>query len=130
MSIKERLKEYLQEKGVKIAEFERSIGVSPTYVYKMSSLGSEILAKIKEEYSDINLNWLIAGSGEMLVLQQENNPYSVSKKTNKARFENKVETALEQINKRLAQLEKSKPKKTSTSSGSTSKTQDSYRKTG
>ena len=61
MNIKERLKEYLQERNIKISEFERTIEVSPTYVHKISSLGSDILARIKEEYPDIDLNWLVTG---------------------------------------------------------------------
>jgi monoamine oxidase len=64
MNIKERLREYCNEKGVKVATFERTTGLSEGYVHKMKSLGSDILERIKQEYPDMDLNWLITGKGE------------------------------------------------------------------
>ena len=65
-TIKERLGQYLKTKKIGVSEFERSIGMAPSHFYKVNSLGSDIVAKISNEYPDLNLNWLLAEKGEML----------------------------------------------------------------
>ena len=65
-SVKQRLIEFIKKKNLRIANFERNIGMSEGYVHKLKSLGADNLLKIKEEYPDINLNWLITGEEQML----------------------------------------------------------------
>lgn len=68
--ILERLKEYIDKKGITIAAFERSIGMSNASFGKSlkngKAIGTDKLENILRMYQDINLIWLLTGQGEML----------------------------------------------------------------
>lgn len=73
MKIIQRIYQYINEKDLRPAEFERMIGVSNGYISKMyarlSDIGEGVLMRIIENCPDLNPMWLILGTGEML-----NNP--------------------------------------------------------
>ncbi|SFL16945.1 hypothetical protein [Proteiniphilum acetatigenes] len=77
MKIIQRLYQYINEKGVRPAEFERMIGVSNGYISKMyarlSDVGEGILLQIIENCPDLNPMWLILGRGEMFNDPGDNN---------------------------------------------------------
>ncbi len=77
MKIIQRLYQYINEKGVRSAEFERMIGVSNGYISKMyarlSDVGEGILLQIIENCPDLNPMWLILGRGEMFNDPGDNN---------------------------------------------------------
>ena len=90
MSVKERLKIYIKHSDLSNKAFEISINVSNGYINNISkSIGIEILEKIVEKYSNLNLDWLISGRGEMLRNAEE-----------------KKEELYEKDNKYIASLEK------------------------
>lgn len=66
-----RLKEYIDYKGISIAGFERSIGMSNASFGKSlknkGSIGADKLEYILKCYPDLNLYWLVTGRGDMLV---------------------------------------------------------------
>lgn len=68
--IVERLKQYIDEKGITIAAFEKSIGMSNASFGKSlknkGAIGSDKLENILSVYSDINPEWLLTGEGSML----------------------------------------------------------------
>lgn len=69
-TVKERLSEYLKTKRITKAEFGRSIGVSASYVTSMrdngrASIGVEKIERIRQRYPDLNIEWLLTGSGKM-----------------------------------------------------------------
>lgn len=68
--ILERIKEYIDKKGISIAAFERSIGMSNASFGKSlkngKAIGTDKLENILKIYSDINPNWLLTGEGSML----------------------------------------------------------------
>lgn len=68
--ILKRLKEYIDQKGITIAAFEKSIGMSNASFGKSlksgGAIGSNKLEKILIRYPDINPAWLIAGEGSMI----------------------------------------------------------------
>lgn len=69
-TVKERLSEYLKAKRITKAEFGRSIGVSASYVTSMrdngrASIGVEKIERIRQKYTDLNIEWLLTGSGKM-----------------------------------------------------------------
>ncbi|WP_298650034.1 hypothetical protein [uncultured Proteiniphilum sp.] len=70
MKIIQRIYHYLNEKGLRPAEFERMIGVSNGYLSKMytrlSDVGEGVLMQIIENCPDLNPMWLVLGTGEML----------------------------------------------------------------
>lgn len=68
--ILERIKAYMDYKGIKIAPFEKSIGMSNASFGKSlknnGSIGTDKLENILSIYSDINPAWLLTGEGDML----------------------------------------------------------------
>jgi hypothetical protein len=58
-TLKERLGLYLKTKKIGVSEFERSLGMAPSHFYKVNSIGSDLVAKISNEYPDLDLNWLL-----------------------------------------------------------------------
>lgn len=68
--ILERIKAYMDYKGIKIAPFEKSIGMSNASFGKSlknnGSIGTDKLENILLIYSDINPVWLLTGEGQML----------------------------------------------------------------
>lgn len=67
----DRLKEYIDIKGISIAAFERSIGMSNASFGKSlkqgKGIGSDKLEKILSIYPDLNPAWLLTGEGEILL---------------------------------------------------------------
>lgn len=68
--ILERIKEYIDQKGITIAAFERSIGMSNASFGKSlknkGGIGTDKLENILSIYTDISPNWLLTGEGDML----------------------------------------------------------------
>lgn len=65
--MKQRIKEYLKYKGIKIIEFSATIGVSNAYVSSIKrSIQPDKLARIQRAYPDLNIEWLVTGVGNML----------------------------------------------------------------
>lgn len=66
--LKERLKDYIRSKGMRISKFEKTIDASSGYVNNISKgIGETYLNRILEIYSDLSLEWLYTGKGNMLV---------------------------------------------------------------
>lgn len=67
MSVKDRIKLFCKAEGITITAFESSIGASNGYVNAITkSIGLDKLYLLLEKYPNINLEWLLAGKGEML----------------------------------------------------------------
>ena len=68
--ILERLKEYIDYKGISIAAFERSIGMANASFGKSlkrhGSIGTDKLENILSVYKDISPQWLLLGKGGMI----------------------------------------------------------------
>ena len=65
--IKDRLLDFINSRGISQREFALRIGVSTSYISNIvKSIGSDVLAKIMEEYPELNIGWLISGKGSML----------------------------------------------------------------
>ena len=66
-TIKERLVAYLELKRISKSEFGRRIGVSNAFVTSLKkSISPDKLQLIKEEFPDLNIEWLQFGFGSML----------------------------------------------------------------
>ena len=72
--ILERIKQYIDLKGISISAFERSIGMSNASFGKSlkngGAIGSDKLENILKIYPDISPSWLMTGTGEMLRSEQ------------------------------------------------------------
>lgn len=67
MSVKERIKQYIDYKGISTRQFTISIGVSPSYVSNMNkSIQPDKLDSIAKHYPDLNTGWLMTGEGQMI----------------------------------------------------------------
>lgn len=70
MSVKDRVKEYLAFKNMKVSSFEKEIGVSNSYVNNIvSSIPPKKIKTIREKFPDLSIDWLITGEGEMIHLE-------------------------------------------------------------
>lgn len=67
-TIRERLTAYLELKDISKSEFGRRIGVSNAFVTSLKkTISPEKLQKIRDEFPDLNLDWLQFGSGKMIL---------------------------------------------------------------
>jgi hypothetical protein len=66
MSIQERIRQYINYKGITPYKFCKDLGLSQGYLDKSGSIGTDKYLKIIEYYPEINPYWLLTGKGEML----------------------------------------------------------------
>ncbi|MCF0219110.1 MAG: transcriptional regulator [Muribaculaceae bacterium] len=68
--ILQRLKTYIDNRGISIAAFEKSVGMSNASFSKAlkggGAIGSDKLENILSVYCDISAQWLLTGEGDML----------------------------------------------------------------
>lgn len=73
-SIMQRIKEYIDSKGITNAAFERSVNMANASFGKLlktgGSIGVDKLERIIKVYPDISVYWLILGQGEMISSEQ------------------------------------------------------------
>ena len=66
-----RFKAYLDAKGIKNAQAERDCGLSngliASAIHKNAALGSDKLEQILIAYPDLSAEWLLRGTGHMLI---------------------------------------------------------------
>lgn len=111
MRLIERLQDYLVYSNISAYAFEHSCKLSNGYLGKQlkgkGSVGSDILERIKENYIDLSLIWLVTGKGKMLLsapasinqmptfeLNEEQNIYFTSK-----------DEVIKLLNKQITKLE-------------------------
>ncbi|MCO5254181.1 MAG: hypothetical protein M9892_07460 [Bacteroidetes bacterium] len=72
----ERIKEFIDYKGISIKKFEEIIGYSngafASQLKRKRSIGVDKLENILSFFPEINPNWLITGEGNMLLSESEN----------------------------------------------------------
>lgn len=68
MGLKDRLMQFISYKGLDIAVFERSVGLSNGAVHKVGDgTRNKTIDRISDIYPDLNTVWLKTGVGEMLI---------------------------------------------------------------
>mgnify|MGYP003291035263 CR=1 FL=1 len=69
MNIAERINKFVESEGITIAFLERNCGLSNGTIYRISKQQSTMtltgIQKIKAQYPNLNLNWLISGEESM-----------------------------------------------------------------
>lgn len=69
--MKERLKQLIDYYGISTNLFSQKIGVSEGTIRKIltqnTTIRSDTLEKISQNFTEINMDWLITGRGEMLL---------------------------------------------------------------
>lgn len=67
--IKQRILQFIDLKNISKREFCKKIGINPSHLGNSnlkSDFSGDILSKILLNYSEVNIEWLILGKGEML----------------------------------------------------------------
>lgn len=66
MTVKDRVKEFCKAENSTVSAFETSIGVANGYVNAISkSIGLDKIKTILEKYPNLNIEWLLVGTGDM-----------------------------------------------------------------
>lgn len=74
-TVKQRLREFIQSKGISTRQFCNTIGVSPAFVSNIvKSIQPDKIDSIAKHYPEINTGWLLTGEGQML--KPTKNPFS------------------------------------------------------
>lgn len=77
MSVKQRIKEFVEYKKISERQFCLSIEVSPAYISAMrTSIQPDKVLKIASRYPELNVGWLMTGEGSMIKATIKN--YEVS----------------------------------------------------
>lgn len=94
--ILERLKEYIDYRGISVAAFERSIGMANASFGKSlknkGAIGTDKLEKILRTYPEISPAWLLTGIGEMIITKRTPENPPVQKIANNEYKDNKNQT--------------------------------------
>ena len=67
MTTKDRLHEFLEAKKLSKRQFYAQTGLSNGFLDKGESIGSDNLEKIISVYTELSLQWLVTGQGDMLL---------------------------------------------------------------
>lgn len=88
MSVKERIKLFLEYKGMSQSAFEKRCGLSNGYVNNIrKSISDDILQKVVLTFPELNPVWLRMGEGKMLLKEEvvdvhrNDNPHVLTDKT-------------------------------------------------
>ncbi len=66
MGATDRVRQYIDFKGITRYKFCRDLGFSNKFLDNSSNMGTDKACKILRQYPDINPEWLITGDGDML----------------------------------------------------------------
>ena len=65
VTVRDRIKLFLQHLGIGQNNFEAKVGWSNGYINNTKSISADKLRQVINEYPQLNVNWLITGKGEM-----------------------------------------------------------------
>lgn len=66
LSVKERIKLFLQHLKIGQNNFEAKVGWSNGYINNTKNISADKLNQVVNEYPQLNIEWLITGKGEMI----------------------------------------------------------------
>lgn len=101
MGTTERIKIYIEYKGISKHAFCKATGFANGFLDKNSNIGSDKFEKIIEIYPDVNPEWLINGRGNMLrngeYISQQPNKKNVEYKSNEMTDQNQMISFLKEL---------------------------------
>jgi len=132
-----RLKQFIENQEKSVRAFEINIGASDGLIRRAitndTDIQSKWIGKICEKYPNISLEWLIMGEGEMLLNKETRQPKTIQNNDDMLRSQQatieKLSAHIEKLQDDL-DVERGGRKKSTASSGSTSRTNATLRKTG
>lgn len=66
MGASDRVKQYIDYKGISKYKFCKDLGFSNKFLDNSSNMGTDKACKILHHYPEVNAQWLLTGEGEML----------------------------------------------------------------
>lgn len=66
MTVKDRIQQYIEYKGISVYRLEASAELSKGYWAKTKSISADVVMKISRIYTDLSSEWLLRGEGSML----------------------------------------------------------------
>lgn len=73
-TVKQRLIEFIEYKGISINMFLKQCGLSGGYIRAMRvSMQPDAVSKVATAFPDLNTGWLLTGVGDMLLRPEEKN---------------------------------------------------------
>lgn len=107
----DRLKQYIEFKGLTVASVERSLGMSNGALAKPiknhTAIGSDKLQNILAFCPDLSLSWLFFGRGSMIIGEGTSSPVNekiISLQAQNELLQNQLETAQTKIEEQAKQL--------------------------
>lgn len=77
-TVKDRVRQFIKYKGLRMKDFESACGLSSGYVTSMrKGFGDEKLSNVLTAYPDLNRDWLLYGEGKMIRDSLEDPPQVV-----------------------------------------------------
>lgn len=67
MNVNDKLLQYLDFKGLSQRQFTQSLSMAEGVLRRGKNIGSGYLARIRRNYPDLNLNWVLFDEGEMII---------------------------------------------------------------
>ena len=111
MRLIERLQDYLVQSNITAYAFEHTCGLSNGYLGKQlkgkGAVGSDILERIKENYTDLSIVWLVTGRGKMFVTIPDNssNVYTTELEEEQKLYFTSKDEVIKLLNRQQARLE-------------------------
>ena len=106
--ILERLKQYIDFKGISVAAFERSIGMANASfgksLKKQGAIGTDKLENILNIYPDISPMWLLKGEGNMILTNESAQPVQEATPTYLLNMISEKDTLIRQQAEELGEL--------------------------
>lgn len=118
LSDKEKIKQFLDYKGISKNKFYVQTGLSVGFLDSGNSLGVDRLRTIVNIYPDLNIEWIVTGEGSMIKPKQttaNNSTFLEILKEKDARIEKYIREN-ERLSIRVKQLESEMPNTVSASS--------------
>lgn len=70
MDVKSKIQQYLDYYGISANKIENEAGLSNGYWRKTKSISANVVSDILGIYSDLSAEWLLRGTGSMLLSEQ------------------------------------------------------------
>lgn len=77
-TVKGRILLFVKSQGIKKSEFERKCMLSNGYLNSVNNIGSKKIEQMLVAYPELNREWLLFGSGEMLNEKPNNEPQNTA----------------------------------------------------
>src|SRR5690606_33427269 len=103
MTAVKRMLQYLDKKGISKYKFYKDTGLSNGFLDKGNNIGSDKCEKIGYVYTDLNMDWVVTGRGDMIKTQEsvKESNFIASEPDDTYRDGNKSEVYYEQTIKAL-----------------------------